>query len=155
MGDEKRAKFVSGSDGIIVEGEPTTGREEDERRRKELKEKRRQREYEEASKRHRVQPITFSSFVISLSTATLVHFGEMHDPITGKKERNLFLARQNIDLLGMLKEKTKGNLTSDEEQLIDDALFKLRMRYVELCKQEQAAEQTEKKDDGGEKDASS
>ena len=151
MGDEKKPKFIYTPEGIAVGETADATRDEDERRRKELKEKKRQKEYEEACKRYDIKPITFSNFVISVSTATLVHFGELPDPVTGKRERNLFLARQNIDLLGMIREKTKGNLTAEEQRVLDDALFKLRLRYVELCKQEQAKE-TEK---GGETDAQS
>jgi len=151
--EKKKPKFVSGSDGIVVEDAPEIDREEDERRREELKEKKRQKEYEEACKQHSGPPITFTNFVISVSTATLVHFGEIADPVSGKQEKNLFLARQNIDLLGMLKEKTKGNLDRDEERLVDDALFKLRMRYIELCKQERTDEK--EKDRGGKEGESS
>jgi len=75
--------------------------------------------------------ITFSSFVLSLSSSALLHFGQIPDPITKKKERSLPMAKQTIDILGILKEKTKGNLTKDEEQLIDNLLCDLRIRYVE------------------------
>jgi len=78
--------------------------------------------------------INFSSFIFSLSTSALLHFGEISDPISNKKEKNLPLAKQTIDLLGMLKEKTKGNLSKDEEELLDNILFNLRMKYVEEVK---------------------
>jgi len=75
--------------------------------------------------------INLSSFVLSLSSSALLHFGQIPDPITKKKERNLPLAKQTIDILGILKEKTKGNLSKDEEQLISNLLYDLRVRYVE------------------------
>lgn len=75
--------------------------------------------------------INFSSFVLSLSSSALLHFGQIPDPITKKKERNLSLAKQSIDILGILKEKTEGNLAKDEEQLIDNLLHDLRLKYVE------------------------
>jgi hypothetical protein len=78
--------------------------------------------------------INFASFIFSLSTSALLHFGEITDPISNKKERNLPLAKQTIDLLGMLQEKTKGNLSKDEEELLDSILFNLRMKYVEEAK---------------------
>ena len=78
--------------------------------------------------------INFASFIFSLSTSALLHFGEITDPISNKKERNLPLAKQTIDLLGMLKEKTKGNLSKDEDELLDSILFNLRMKYVEEAK---------------------
>lgn len=78
--------------------------------------------------------INFSSFVLSLSSSALLHFGQIPDPITKKKERNLPLAKQTIDILGILEEKTKGNLTKDEEQLVDNLLHDLHIRYVEESK---------------------
>ncbi|MCX8042941.1 MAG: DUF1844 domain-containing protein [Desulfobacterota bacterium] len=74
--------------------------------------------------------ITFSSFIISLSSSALFHFGDIPDPITNKKQRNLPLAKQTIDILGILKNKTVGNLTKEESQLLDNLLYDLRMRYV-------------------------
>ncbi len=78
--------------------------------------------------------IDFATFVLSLSHSALMHLGEAPDPETGSVERNLTLARQSIDLIGMLEEKTKGNLTGDEERLIGQILYDLRMRFVELSK---------------------
>lgn len=78
--------------------------------------------------------IDFSTFVLSLSHSALMHLGEAPNPENGKVEKNLLLARQTIDLIAMLEEKTKGNLTGDEERLIGQILFDLRMRYVELSK---------------------
>lgn len=78
--------------------------------------------------------ITFSSFIISLSSSALFHFGEIPDPITNKKQRNLPLAKQTIDILGILKEKTIGNLTKEESQLLDNLLYDLRIRYVNETK---------------------
>lgn len=74
--------------------------------------------------------ITFINFIFSLSTSALIQLGEVQDPITQKQSKNLPLAKQTIDLIGMLKEKTKGNLTPEEEKFIDNVLFDLRMRYV-------------------------
>jgi Domain of unknown function (DUF1844) len=78
--------------------------------------------------------VDFSTFVLSLSHSALMHLGEAPSPETGVIEQNLALARQTIDLVGMLEEKTKGNLTGDEERLIGQILFDLRMRYVERSK---------------------
>jgi hypothetical protein len=76
----------------------------------------------------------FSTFILSLSHSALMHLGEAPHPETGQIEQNLPLARQTIDLIGMLEEKTKGNLSGDEERLVGQILFDLRMRYVELSK---------------------
>lgn len=77
--------------------------------------------------------INFNNFILSLNTAALVHLGEIPDPITKKKEPDLMLARQTIETLEMLKEKTKGNLTPEEENLLQAILFELKLKYVKLC----------------------
>jgi len=74
--------------------------------------------------------MNFASFIFSLSTSAMYHFGDFPDPVSKKAERNLAAARQTIDIIAMLKEKTEGNLDSDEKNLIDAILFELRMRYV-------------------------
>jgi hypothetical protein len=78
--------------------------------------------------------VDFTTFVLSLSHSALMHLGEAPNPDTGGLDKNLALARQTIDLIAMLEEKTKGNLTGDEERLLGQILFDLRMRYVELTK---------------------
>jgi len=75
--------------------------------------------------------IFFSTFLYSLGSAALIALGVAPNPVTGKIEKNLDLARQNIDLLALIKEKTKGNLTPEEQSLLDNLLYDLRMRYVE------------------------
>lgn len=74
--------------------------------------------------------INFTSLILSLSTSALIQLGEVEDPFTQKQSKNLPSAKQTIDLIGMLKEKTKGNLTPEEEKMIEQILFDLRMRYV-------------------------
>ncbi|HEY3303391.1 MAG TPA: DUF1844 domain-containing protein [Candidatus Binatia bacterium] len=78
--------------------------------------------------------INFSTFVISLSTQALMHLGEIADPTSGKVESNLPVAKQMIDIIGVLKDKTRGNLDPGEQQLMEDVLYDLRMRYVEAVK---------------------
>lgn len=75
--------------------------------------------------------IDFATFVLSLNHSALMHLGEAPHPETDSIEKNLPLARQTIDLLGVLEEKTKGNLTGDEERLLHQVLYDLRMRFVE------------------------
>lgn len=74
--------------------------------------------------------IDFSQFIFSLSTSALIQLGEVQDPFTQKTAKNLPLAKQTIDLIAMLKEKTKGNLTPEEGKIIENLLYDLRMRYV-------------------------
>ncbi len=74
--------------------------------------------------------INFANFIISLSTSAMFHFGDFADPATGKAEVNLEAAKQTIDIIGMLEEKTKNNLDAEEMRLVQNLLFELRMRYV-------------------------
>ena len=74
--------------------------------------------------------INFQTFVFSLNASALVQLGVMDDPATGKKEKNLPVAKQTIDILSMLQEKTAGNLNEDEENLLKNILYDLRIRYV-------------------------
>jgi Domain of unknown function (DUF1844) len=80
------------------------------------------------------EPVSFSSFLLGLSTQALLHLGEIEDPASGRVERDLAAAKHVIDILGILKEKTRGNLEQPEEQLLDAALYDLRMGYVELVR---------------------
>ena len=74
--------------------------------------------------------VTFTNFVLSLSTSALFHFGDFPEQEGGASEKNLPAAKQTIDILDMLKEKTKGNLDENENNLIQGALYELKMRYV-------------------------
>lgn len=74
--------------------------------------------------------VNFINFVLSLSTTAMYHFGDFPGPESLKSDRNLAAAKQTIDLLGMIKSKTEGNLDENERALIDGLLFELRMRYV-------------------------
>jgi len=78
--------------------------------------------------------MSFSTFLVGLSTEALVALGEMPDPVTGKRHRDLGAARQFIDIIGILRDKTRGNLDREEQNLIEAILFELRMKYVELAK---------------------
>jgi hypothetical protein len=77
--------------------------------------------------------INFINFLFSLSTSALIQLGEIQDPLTQQLAKNLPLAKQTIDLIGMLREKTKGNLSPDEDKMIDYILYDLRMRYVKAA----------------------
>jgi hypothetical protein len=75
--------------------------------------------------------LNFSTFVISLSTQALAHLGEIEDPIDRRMAIDLSAAKQLIDILGILKDKTKGNLDAAEAGLLENVLYDLRLRYVE------------------------
>ena len=77
-----------------------------------------------------VPDIDFATFILSLSSSAILHLGLMENPYTGKTEKNLSLAKQTIDIISMLKDKTKGNLSHEEENLITHLLTDLRFKYV-------------------------
>jgi hypothetical protein len=79
-------------------------------------------------------PIDFMSFIFSLSTSTMICLGTLPDPQTRQDAVDLAMAKQNIDILGMLQDKTRGNLTEEEEGFLNDALYDLRLRFVEACR---------------------
>ena len=74
--------------------------------------------------------INFATFVVSLNASALLHLGALEDPTTGKTDKNLPMAKQTIDILSMLEEKTAGNLSKDEENLLKSILYDLRIIYV-------------------------
>ena len=76
--------------------------------------------------------MTFEAFLLSLGTATLIALGEIENPITKKKDKDIAAARQHIDILEILVLKTKGNLSAHENKLLEDILFETRMKYVAL-----------------------
>ncbi len=79
-------------------------------------------------------PVTFSSFVFGLSTQALMHLGEIEDPLSGQVQRDLMAAQHVIDILGIIREKTRNNLEQAEEAMLDSILYDLRMRYVDLVR---------------------
>lgn len=72
----------------------------------------------------------FSTLILSLSSSVLMNLGVVENPVTNKKEKEPEVARQTIDLIELLKEKTRGNLTDQESKLVDDVLAELRLWYV-------------------------
>lgn len=92
--------------------------------------------------------IQFVQLIFSLKTSAIMQLGKIANPLTGKIERNLNEAKYTIDMLNMIKEKTKGNLTSDEQKIIDDAVFELQMNYIdEVKKDEEGKKETKPKEE--------
>jgi hypothetical protein len=76
--------------------------------------------------------LSFAGFVISLATTAAIHFGDVPDPATGEKSAvNLEGAGQMIEILSLLEEKTRGNLTAEERQVLEQVLYELRLRFVQ------------------------
>ena len=78
--------------------------------------------------------LNFATLVFSLSSSALVHLGQVPDPATGEPRPDYPLAKQTIDLLGLLQVKTKGNLEDEEDKLLEGVLYDLRMAYVQAVK---------------------
>jgi hypothetical protein len=76
-------------------------------------------------------PINFATFVISLGDSAMIHLGAIPHPATGERTPDLRAARQTIDILGILEEKTRGNLSDEEQKLMSNLLYALRMQFVQ------------------------
>lgn len=85
---------------------------------------------EDGQKCHVMPEVTFASLVLSFNTSALFHMGALSDPESGKKVFNLDMARNAIDTLALLKDKTTGNLKPDEEELLVRVLYELKTHFV-------------------------
>ena len=85
---------------------------------------------EEEARQVPLPEVNFNSLIFSLSSSALLHLGEIADPQTGEKRKDIALAKHTIDTIAMLKEKTEGNLNEEEEKFLESILTDLRWRYV-------------------------
>lgn len=77
--------------------------------------------------------LSFTAFVVSLASTAAVHLGDLPDPATGQRlEPNLEGAKQMIEILELLEEKTRGNLTAEERTVLEQILYELRMHFIEV-----------------------
>jgi len=111
------------------ESKPEEGREEAGRR--EAQEKPQAAAQERQEDRGPLPEVTFSALIFSFSSSALVHLGEIPEPATQTTRVDLPMAKQVIDTLGLLQQKTKGNLDSDEDQFLQSVLYDLRLRYLQ------------------------
>lgn len=79
-------------------------------------------------------PVSFLAYISGLVMAAAVYLGDQADPVTGIRSVNLTSAGHALDVLSMLQERTKGNLSAEERQFLDQALYELRLKYVEAAK---------------------
>ncbi len=84
----------------------------------------------ESSAKRALPEVTFTNLIMSLNTSTLFHLGEISDPQTGGTNKDLVLAKHSIDTLNVLQEKTKGNLNEEEDKLLQNILYELKLRFV-------------------------
>jgi len=117
---DKRSSQVSEDDATFLDEQETKGSEKQ----------------ADSSKKEETEPfqVDFSTFIMSLTSSAFYHLGDMPDPSTGKKEVNLPAVQQTIDMLIMLREKTKGNLKEDEKKLLEQLVYELQVKYVEKTK---------------------
>jgi hypothetical protein len=111
------------------ESKPEEGRESAERR--EAREKPEEAHQERQEDSGPLPEVTFSALIFSFSSSALVHLGEIPEPGTQTTRVDLPMAKQVIDTLGLLQQKTKGNLDSDEDQFLNSVLYDLRLRYLQ------------------------
>src|SRR3990167_6597451 len=125
-------QLQKGSEPLVQIGEGNSISDEEKMQDSDIK-KHKSEEKNGSSSKKRESPIpeiNFATFILSLSSSAMLHFGDIEDPVSGRKERNLTIAKQTIDMIDMLREKTKGNLTKDEEGLMENILYELKIRYV-------------------------
>lgn len=131
MGVEGKGFVIKDKRALDEKGEL---REKETEEKIEKKEEKEEEKKEETTKEdaHRVPlpEVNFNSLIFSLSSSALLNFGEIADPQTGEKKKDLTLAKHSVDVIAMLQEKTKGNLTDEEQKFLDSILTDLRWRYV-------------------------
>jgi len=130
MGEEEKGFVIKDKRSLDGKGELKEEGQEEEIKGEEKKEEPRK----EEPQRVPLPEVSLSSLVFSLSSSALLHLGEIADPLTGEKKEDFALAKHSIDTIGMLKEKTEGNLTEEEDKFLESILTDLRWRYVKATK---------------------
>jgi hypothetical protein len=130
MAEEEKGFVIKDRRSFDEKGDVKEKTGEEEAGKEERKEKTTQQARSEQGQRAVLPEVNFSYFLISLSSSALLHLGEIADPQTGQKTKDLPIAKHTIDTIAMLREKTKGNLTDEEQKALDSILTDLRWRYV-------------------------
>jgi hypothetical protein len=91
---------------------------------------------EQDTQRIPLPEVNFNSLIFSLSSSALLNMGDIAEPQTGERKKDLPMAKYSIDIISMLQEKTKGNLTEEEHKFLDNILADLRLRYVKASKKQ-------------------
>ena len=127
--EERREKPEAGE--ARAQGE---GIEKEAEKKEEVREERREERRDDGKEDQQEQiplpEVSFSNFVRQLTLQALIQLGEIQDPLSNETRKSLPLAKHTIDHIAMLKEKTEGNLSQEEQMLVDSALYDLRIRYV-------------------------
>ena len=124
-------------EGFVIKDKRSSQISEDDATLQDEQETKDQEKQTNSSKEKETEPfqVDFSTFIMSLTSSAFYHLGDMPDPSTGKKEVNLPAVQQTIDMLTMLREKTKGNLKEDEKKLLEQLVYELQVKYVAKTKE--------------------
>ena len=124
-------------EGFVIKDKRSSQISEDDATFQDEQETKDQEKQTDSSKEKETEPfqVDFSTFIMSLTSSAYYHLGDMPDPSTGKKEVNLPAVQQTIDMLIMLREKTKGNLKEDEKKLLEQLVYELQVKYVAKTKE--------------------
>ena len=124
-------------EGFVIKDKRSSQISEDDATFQDEQETKDQEKQTDSSKAKETEPfqVDFSTFIMSLTSSAFYHLGDMPDPSTGKKEVNLPAVQQTIDMLIMLREKTKGNLKEDEKKLLEQLVYELQVKYVAKAKE--------------------
>ena len=132
MGEKKNVE----GEGFVIKDKRSSQISEDDANFLDDQEAKVSQEQKVSSEEEQAEPfqVDFSTFIMSLTSSAFYHLGDMADPTTGKKEVNLPAVQQTIDMLIMLREKTKGNLKEDENKLLEQLIYELQVKYVAKTK---------------------
>ena len=124
-------------EGFVIKDKRSSQISEDDATFQDEQETKDQEKQTESSKEKETEPfqVDFSTFIMSLTSSAFYHLGDMPDPSSGKKEVNLPAVQQTIDMLIMLREKTKDNLKEDEKKLLEQLVYELQVKYVAKTKE--------------------
>ena len=124
-------------EGFVIKDKRSSQISEDDATFQDEQETKDQEKQTDSSKEKDTEPfqVDFSTFIMSLTSSAFYHLGDMPDPSTGKKEVNLPAVQQTIDMLIMLREKTKGNLKEDEKKLLEQLVYELQVKSVAKTKE--------------------
>jgi len=133
MGEKENVE----GEGFVIKDKRSSQISEDDATFQDEQETKDQEKQTDSSKEKETEPfqVDFSTFIMSLTSSAFYHLGDMPDPSTGKKEVNLPAVQQTIDMLIMLREKTKGNLKEDEKKLLEQLVYELQVKYVAKTKE--------------------
>ena len=121
--------------GFVVKDRRFSAEKEGEKDSKPGKEEKKGETLEASQEEVHFPEIDFTHFLLSLSTSALIQLGEVPDPVSKQSAKQLPLAKQTIDIIGMLQEKTKGNLTLEEQRLLENSFTELRFRFVQISEE--------------------